>query len=218
MPEEISLKDFREGAPGWRVFTDGGCTSFRTGSHVEGARLAAAIAELSFGEDQHVDVDLRRDQVTVRLITRTPEFFALTPDDVETARQITARAAELGLEADPSDVQQVQVAIDALVIPDVMPFWRAVLGYEFRDADMEDVWDPRGRGAPFWFQQMDASRPQRNRFHVDVFVATNDVARVRVEAALAAGGHMVADRGPVWWTLADSEGNEADVTSLEGRE
>jgi 4a-hydroxytetrahydrobiopterin dehydratase len=30
----------------------------------------------------------------------------------------------------PDRLQNVQVAIDALVIPDVLPFWRAVLGYE----------------------------------------------------------------------------------------
>jgi len=67
-------------------------------------------------------------------------------------------------------VRTVQVSIDALVIPDVLPFWRAVLGYEYRaDSPEEDLIDPLG-GAPFWFQQMDAPRPQRNRIHIDVWV------------------------------------------------
>ena len=39
----------------------------------------------------------------------------------------------------------------------MLPFWRAVLGYEYRDdSPDEDLIDPHGRGAPFWFQQMDA--------------------------------------------------------------
>jgi 4a-hydroxytetrahydrobiopterin dehydratase len=34
-----------------------------------------------------------------------------------------------------------------------MPFWRAVLGYEYRaDSPDEDLIDPRGRGPAFWFE------------------------------------------------------------------
>jgi glyoxalase superfamily protein len=73
--------------------------------------------------------------------------------------------------------------------------------------------DPRGRGASFWFQQMDAPRPQRNRIHIDVWVA-HDQAEARVAAALAAGGRLVTDEhAPAWWTLADAEGNEVDVAT-----
>ena len=87
-------------------------------------------------------------------------------------------------------MQTVQVAIDALVIPEVLPFWRAVLGY--KDEDDEDIFDPHSKGPPFWFQQMDAPRPQRNRIHIDVYVP-HDQAEARVAAALAAGGHVVSD-------------------------
>jgi 4a-hydroxytetrahydrobiopterin dehydratase len=93
----------------------------------------------------------------------------------------------------------VQVAIDALVIPDVLPFWRAVLGYE--QVGAADLIDPNLQGPPFWFQQMDAARLQRNRIHIDVYVPV-DQAEARVAAALAAGGHLVSDENaPEWWTL-----------------
>jgi hypothetical protein len=63
------------------------------------------------------------------------------------------------------------VTIDALVSADVMPFWAAVLGYERRaDSPDEDLVDPRWRGPSIWFQPMDAPRPLRNRFHIDVWV------------------------------------------------
>jgi 4a-hydroxytetrahydrobiopterin dehydratase len=97
-----------------------------------------------------------------------------------------------------------------------MPFWQAVLGY--RKVGDEDLVDPQGRGPSFWFQQMDAPRPQRNRIHVDVAVP-HDQAEARVAAAIAAGGHLVSDNhAPAWWTLADAEGNEADVATWMGRD
>ena len=92
----------------------------------------------------------------------------------------------------------------------MLPFWETVLGYErFGDA----LIDPHSEGPTFWFQQMDAPRPQRNRIHIDVYVP-EDQARARVDAAIAAGGRIVyEDRAPLWWTLADPEGNEVDVAS-----
>jgi 4a-hydroxytetrahydrobiopterin dehydratase len=110
----------------------------------------------------------------------------------------------------------VQVSIDALVRPEVIPFWRALLGY--REVGDEDLLDPHSIGPSFWFQDMDAPRPQRNRIHIDVSVP-HDQAEARVAAAIAAGGHLVTDRyAPTWWVLADAEGNEACVTTWMGRD
>ena len=77
--------------------------------------------------------------------------------------------------------------------------------------------DPGGRNPGIWFQDMDVPRTGRNRIHVDVAVP-HDQARARVDAALAPGGRVVYDeRAPMWWTLADSEGNEVDVATMVGR-
>jgi 4a-hydroxytetrahydrobiopterin dehydratase len=216
MSEWISPREFSEseGVGDWRVLGEGACAFFRTGSYAAGARLVAAIGELDGLEDHHPDLDLRHEGVTVRLLTATDESFGMGERDLELARRISAVARELGLAADPAAVQTVQVSIDALVGKDVMPFWRAVLGYEYRaDSPDEDLIDPRGRGPAFWFQDMDAPRPQRNRIHIDVWVP-HDQAEARVAAALAAGGRLVSDRfAPGWWTLADPEGNEVDVAT-----
>jgi 4a-hydroxytetrahydrobiopterin dehydratase len=113
--------------------------------------------------------------------------------------------------ADPTAVQTVQVTLDALVGPDVVSFWRALLGYQERANSAEDLIDPRRRGAPFYFQRMDAPRPQRNRLHIDVWVPY-DQAEARIAAALAAGGRLVNDAdAPSNWVLADPEGNEACI-------
>jgi 4a-hydroxytetrahydrobiopterin dehydratase len=44
-------------------------------------------------------------------------------------------------------------------------------------------------------------------------------AKARIVAALAAGGRMVRDEfAPMWWTLADAAGNEADIATATGRD
>ncbi|MFF3684466.1 VOC family protein [Streptomyces sp. NPDC002187] len=212
-PERIRPQQFHEmpGLEDWRVVGEGACAYYRTGAFTVGARLVQAISELPGVGDGHPDVDLRHEAVTVRLITITGDYYGLTDRHVELARRISAVARALGIPADPSRVQTVQVTVDALAGPDVVPFWRALLGYRDRANSGEDLIDPHRRGAPFYFQQMEAPRTQRNRVHVDVWVPYDQAER-RIAAALAAGGRLVngAD-APSNWVLADPEGNEACV-------
>jgi 4a-hydroxytetrahydrobiopterin dehydratase len=216
MTERITARQFTEsgGVEDWRVLFSGACAQFRTGSFATGVALVGAIGRLADAADHHPDVDLRYAGVTVRLMTH--DVQGLSERDVELARQISGAARELGATAEPAAVQDVQIAVDALVGAEVMPFWRAVLGY--RQVGDEDLLDPRGRGPAIWFQEMDAPRPQRNRIHLDVSVP-HDEAEARIAAALAAGGRLVSDEhAPAWWTLADPEGNEVDVATWQGRD
>jgi 4a-hydroxytetrahydrobiopterin dehydratase len=191
----------------WRVMAYAACTHFRTGSFAEGVALADAITKLAQASSQRPDVDLRSNGVTVRL--KVNDAGELNEGDVALAGEISAAARELGIPVDLTGLQTFQIAIDALVIPDVMPFWGAVLGYvQFADV----LVDPHFEGPTFWFQQKDAPRSQRNRIHIDLYVP-GDQARARVGATVAAGGRIVNDsHAPDWWTLADPEGNEVDVT------
>jgi 4a-hydroxytetrahydrobiopterin dehydratase len=211
MTERISPNRFHE--VGWRIVRDDASLHFRTGSFEAGVALVDAIGRMLDTEHDHPAVDLRPDGVTVRLgSTREGRF---SERDLILAQQISGAAHELGANPDLTGLQHIQVAIDALVIPDVLPFWRAVLGYE--QVGDEDLLDPDLQGPPLWFQQMDAPRPQRNRIHVDLYVP-HDEAEARVAAAIAAGGRVVNDaNAPGWWTLADPEGNEVDVASWPDR-
>jgi len=204
MAEQIQPSRFHE--HGWRVLAYAACTHFRTTSFVEGARVAEAVARLADESGKLPDLDLRANGLTVRLTVN--HEGRLAEDDVALAGAISAAAQDLGVTTDLSHVQMFQVAIDALVIPDVMPFWEAVLGYRaFGDV----LVDPPFEGPTVWFQQMDAARPQRNRIHVDLYLP-EELAQARIDAALAAGGRIVNDEHvPYWWTLADPEGNEVDV-------
>jgi 4a-hydroxytetrahydrobiopterin dehydratase len=130
--------------------------------------------------------------------------------------------------------QAIEIAIDALDIPAVRPFWQAVTGYVDEphpsDVPADALTDPLGHGPTIWFQQMDAPRPhggqersdpgvtQRNRIHIDVDVAP-ELAQPRIAAALAAGGTLLsADAAPAFWVLADPEGNEVCVCTWQGRD
>jgi 4a-hydroxytetrahydrobiopterin dehydratase len=178
------------GVSDWRVLWGGGYAAarFLTGSFADGLALVAAIGELAVASAHDPDVDVRPDSVTVRL--RTAEVQGLTSRDADLAREISAAAARLQAKPDPRTVQHVQVAIDAQNIAKVRPFWHAVLGYAV--VGDEDLLDAHRQGPTFWFQHMESARTGRNRFHIDIYVVSDAHA-------------------PGWWTLADPEGNEADL-------
>ena len=155
---------------------------------------------------------------TVRLLTYTDDYYGMSQRDVELARRISAVAAEQGLTADPAAVQSFLVIPGAPVTADVMPFWRAVLGYEPRaDSPEEDLVDPHRRNPGFWFEEMDQPRQGGGAIHVAVWVPPEQ-GEERLAAALAAGGRVVRDVGPRWWTLADADGNEVDIATVAGRD
>jgi 4a-hydroxytetrahydrobiopterin dehydratase len=201
------------GVEDWRVLYNGAHAYFRTGSFAAGVPLAEAVGRLAGAAGRSPDVDLRHDGVMVALTTR--EVDGLSERDVTLAREISAAARDLGLTADPSAVQVVEIAVQALDHLAVQPFWRAVLGYHERGE--WDLIDTHGRLPAIALQPMDAPRPQRNRLHVDISVP-HDRAEARVAAAVAAGGRLVTgEYAPAWWVLADAEGNEACVATWMGR-
>jgi len=222
MAEQISPSQFHAspGVEEWRVLGDGACTFFATSSFEEAARLVAAIADLPGIDDHRPDVDVRSDGVTVRLLTKSSEWYGMSTRDVEVARGVSAAAHRLGVVGDPSAVQSLLVVPGAPTGASILPFWQAVLGYERRpDSPDEDVVDPHDRWPGFWFEQMDEPRADGGgAIHVAVWVPYEQ-AQARVDAALAAGGRMVRDDfAPSWWTLADAAGNEADVATVKGRD
>jgi 4a-hydroxytetrahydrobiopterin dehydratase len=207
-------------ALGWRLVLGAICTEVVTSGLAAGAALAAAVAEATAPQAQgHLSLDVRADRVVMRL--RSAD--GVTAHDIALARRISESLAERGAATTPGDVsvQAIEIAIDAIDIPAVRPFWKAVTGYvdEAGPSDLSGgLVDPTGRGPALWFQQMDVPRPQRNRIHLDVDVP-HDQAAARIEAALAAGGVLLSDRAaPAFWVLADAEGNEVCVCTWQGRD
>jgi 4a-hydroxytetrahydrobiopterin dehydratase len=219
-PIEPSAFEQADGLEDWRILSDGAAVHVRTRTFSESARLVNAISELDDVDAHPPAIDVRDGGVTIRLVTATDDHFGMTERDVAVARVISAVARDLGLSADPSRLQSLLVIPGAPDIAAVMPFWRAVLGYEPRpDSPDEDLVDPQDRGAAFWLEGMQHPRPDGGgAIHVAVWVP-REGAEGRVAAALAAGGRMVRDDfAPSWWTLADSAGNEADIATIAGRD
>jgi pterin-4a-carbinolamine dehydratase len=212
---------------GWRFLLGTLRTSVPVRSLAQAIGLAAdAIAVCGNEADRRLRVDSRPDRVVFTL--QSLDHAAVTTRDVELARRISACAEETGLRTEPEvgtgaprSVQLLEIAIDALDIAGIRPFWKAVLGYANEagaEGPKDPLVDPVGQGPAIWFQQMDQARPQRNRIHFDICVPHDEAPR-RIEAALAAGGRLVsATRAPSFWVLADREGNEACVTTWQGRD
>jgi 4a-hydroxytetrahydrobiopterin dehydratase len=205
---------------GWRYVLGEFRTQVLTGSLPLAADVAGRAAALPDVEG-HLRMDIRADRLLLSL--QTAEAGWVTTRDAELARRLSALTEEFRLTTQPGDrsVQVLEIAIDALDIPAIRPFWKAVLGYADepgRSGPQDALVDPLGQGPAIWFQQMDAPRPQRNRIHLDISVPHDEASR-RIEATLASGGKLLFDaEAPAFWVLADPEGNEACITTWQGRD
>jgi len=210
---------------GWRLILGVLITHVPVASLAEAAEAARVAIEAAGADgDGHLTADLHADRVVLRL--HTLAVGAVTGHDLRLLPRLSAALAERSLLTRPGDAaaapQLLEIAIDALDIPRIRPFWQAVTGYVDEPGPSElgatALLDPLRRGPAIWFQQMDAPRPQRNRIHLDVDVPP-ELAQLRIDAALAAGGTMVyTDQAPAFWVLADPEGNEACICTWQGRD
>jgi 4a-hydroxytetrahydrobiopterin dehydratase len=213
---------------GWRLILGAVQTQVQVRSLISAAAVATTTAAAVGPEaDRHLDIDLRTDRVVLRLMDS--RAGATTGRDLRLAHQITEVLTAQGFPATPGldddrVVQEIEIAIDAIDIPAIRPFGAAVTGYVDEPGPLDEpvgelaLVDPLHRGPTFWFQQMDAPRPQRNRIHFDIDVP-HESAQARIAAALAAGGTLINDSAaPAFWVLADPEGNEACICTWQGRD
>jgi 4a-hydroxytetrahydrobiopterin dehydratase len=210
---------------GWRYLLGAYETSVVVADLVDAARVAAcAVAACGADADGHLRVELRTDRVDLTLMDEASS--AVIARDVELAFGITDAVRDLGFDTTASPtalrpVQALEIAIDAMDIAAIRPFWKAVFDYvdePGKGGPHDALVDPHRTGPAVWFQQMDEPRPQRNRIHFDITVP-HDEADARIAAALAAGGTLVSDaEARAFWILADVEGNEVCVCTWQDRD
>ena len=212
---------------GWRFLLATLRTAVPVDSLARGAKVAGkAAAACGEDADRHLRIEVRPQRVVLTL--QSLDQAAATGLDAALAHRISAALRVAGLTTDPDihadvphSVQLLEIAIDALDIAAVRPFWKAVFGYVGEpgsDGPADPLVDPDFLGPAIWFQQMDRARAERNRVHFDLCVP-HDEASLRIGAALAAGGRLLSDRrAPAFWVLADPEGNEVCVTTWQGRD
>src|SRR5215207_3970186 len=130
MVERITPRQFHDadGVDDWRVLWVVAFALYRTGDFATGLKLVQEIGRLAVAAGHHPDLNLRAGVLEVRLVTK--ERWSLTEADLSLARQISAAARALGVDADPEHTRTWEFAIDALEVDPVRAFWCAVLGYE----------------------------------------------------------------------------------------
>lgn len=160
-----SASDAVEGI-GWRYLLGTLACAVPVPGLAEAVRLAGIAAAAGGADvDAHLRMDLRPDRLELSVQTRA--LGGVTAADVGIARAVTAALAQVGVvPGGPSDtglrrpLQVIEVAVDAVDIPAVRPFWQAVLGYVDDPAERDDptgaLVDPAGQLPAVWFQQMNA--------------------------------------------------------------
>ncbi|MGA4506819.1 4a-hydroxytetrahydrobiopterin dehydratase [Propionibacteriaceae bacterium G1746] len=186
--------------------------TYRPADFAAGLAFVNRIGEAAEAANHHPDITLKWGLVAVT--TSSHDVGGLTSRDLDLARAITQVAADLGIRADPLSVSEFTVALDTRDAPGTIAFWQAITGWKASD----DAVQHRDQLLPeLWFQDTDSDAPDRQRFHLDIEVARDQV-EPRMAAAIAAGGTLVDDsHAPRFWVLADTEGNKVCLCTCEGR-
>ncbi|MBU1802009.1 MAG: 4a-hydroxytetrahydrobiopterin dehydratase, partial [Actinobacteria bacterium] len=173
--------------------------------------IGAAADEMN----HHPDVELTYPRVAVRLSSH--DVGGVTRRDVVLARAISEMAAKLGATSSPAEMSALELALDTPDREAIMPFWRAVLGYQASGSPVDEIVDPTGQHPTIWFQDCEPHEAPHQRWHLDLRVPPG-VVDDRIAAAVAAGGTLVSDdEAPRFWVLADCQGNRVCLTTWQGR-
>ena len=199
----------------WRKLAQALHARFRIPDYIAAAAFLTEVARAAESADHHPDVKLTYGVVDVSLCTHETGRW-VTDKDIALARRISAIAHEHGLDAEPSAVAQLELALDTAHEDGIGPFWSALLTGSTDNKVFDSVFDPTDRVPSLWFQGTDEHEVPRQRWHFDLWLAP-ETAEARIAAAVAAGGSVVdATEAPSFTVLADPDGNRVCVcTSLD---
>ncbi len=188
--------------------------SYETSNFATATEFVDRVAQLADAVGHHPEVHLGYGSVVFELSSH--DAGGVTARDVDLATRIQAIADSLGATASARPASRYTICIDAVDPGRIRDFWRIGMDYDEKHGDEGvELVDPRGLAPTIWFQQMDPPRTDRNRIHLDVYLAASE-AETRVHSIVVAGGTLVTDQyAPGWWVLADAEGNELCVCTAD---
>lgn len=219
--DKLTAAQVREAELGdWRQIVGRLKARFRTGDFATGLELVNRIGESAESADHHPDVTLTYPEVIVTLSSH--DVGGITSRDIDLAREISAHAAALSVEADVRGLTQLELGLDTAGSGDrLAPFYAALLGGTVENGEPID---PSGQVPTVWWQVAgepdEYALPRQDfeqRWHFDVWVPEDDAQR-RLDAVLAAGGTLVsATAAPSYWVVADADGNRSCICTVAGR-
>lgn len=207
----------------WRKLAEGLHARYLIDDFAAGARFVSVVGEAGDLLGHHPRVTIGAGYVDLKLVTDDAVYRAdddtelvvewVTQQDVDLARRIAEIAADHGLTADPSAVSDLELGLDPASSETIAPVWAALLTGDAqaqgRGTPGDEIRDATERVPHLWFG--DADKQESQRFHVEVYVAS-EVAEQRVASAVAAGGVVVDDsEAPGLTVLADQDGNQGVV-------
>ena len=215
---EIQVRE--AGIVDWRQILGRIKARFRTGDFATGLALVNMIGAAAEAANHHPDLTLTYTDVIVALSSH--DVHGITDRDIDLARQISRRAAELGIEADVSGLTQLELGLDTVAGQRLGPFYAALLG---ADLERGEPVDASGQVPTVWWQGSAEADPQwalpeqsfPQRWHFDVWVPHDNGER-RLNAVLEAGGRLVSDAAaPAYWVVEDTDGNRSCICTPHGR-
>ena len=213
----------------WRKLAQGLHARYLVDDFGTGAGFVAAVGEAGDALGHHPSVAIGKGYVDLKLVTDDAiyrdddgtEYVVQWPtqQDVDLARRITEIAADHHLHADPASVSVMELGLDTPDSATIAPVWAALLtgnaGAQGLGSPSDEIRDATGRVPNLWFGDAAEHETPRQRFHVEVYVAS-EVAEQRIAAAVAAGGTVVNDTdAPSLTVIADQDGNTGVICVAE---
>jgi 4a-hydroxytetrahydrobiopterin dehydratase len=204
------------GLADWRKLSQPLHTRYLVPHLAEAAGFVAAVVKVVGADSRHLEMRLVHGVIDLSLCTREDGLF-VTQTDIDLAKKISAIALASGLEADPSAVTQLEVGLDTAHEDKIGQFWSVLLTGSSDNKVSDSVFDPTSRVPAIWFQGTVDHETPRQRWHFDLWLAS-EVVDERIAAAVSAGGSVIDTSGaPSFTVLADPDGNRVCVCTATGR-
>ena len=186
-------------------------TRFRTGSLADGFALVKAIGGVVEAGDRPPHLDLRPDGVTVRLVA--DDRSELTEGDLTLATEMTASGTRPGTSRPTRRTSRTCRSPSMRSSwPTCCPSGQAVLGYDFVELLGDTLVDPKHYG-PDGVVPADGRAPSAAEPGQSTSTCRSEVGRKVASLRRSSGRphRTTSGHAPMWWTLADPEGNEVDA-------